>query len=123
MARKETGFFRAMFNSLTGTGETVRRSRDFWGNTRTVVRNYDTGVTKEYTHRKGWFSDSTDVTVTRDHREVGHGRIRNSGFFVRRTTHEYTGECYACNGTGIHRSGNKCRKCNGTGVFRKTYQH
>ena len=121
MARKETGFLKALYNSFTGTGVTVRRRRDFWGNVRTEVRNYDTGITKEYTHRKGFFSDNTDVRVTRNNKEVGRGRIRNSSFIIDRTTHEYTGECYACKGTGIHRSGNPCRRCNGTGVYHRTY--
>lgn len=161
MSRRETGLFGRIYNALTGTGVTVTRTTDFWGNPRTVVHNYNTGTTKEYTHRKGFFSNRTDVRVKRQGREIGRGAVRrsftgkrtldieytegrvrrhvgefNQGFFGNKTQHtyyegqgsvagvrkghrslifnrytqEYTGVCFRCNGTGIHRSGQTCRK-------------
>ncbi len=112
-----------MFNAITGTGETVRKTRDFWGNTRTVVHNYNTGTTREYTHKKGFFSDRTEVRVKRDGETIGNGRIKKNNWGFNRTTHEYTGECFACDGSGTHRSGKPCRRCGGTGVYRKKYEH
>lgn len=76
MGRKETGFFRSLYNAVTGTGETVRHTTDFWGNRRTVVHDYDTGTRKTYTHKKGVFSDRTDVRVERHGKTVGKGSIK-----------------------------------------------
>ena len=82
MARKETGLFESMFNAITGTGTTIRRTTDFWGNKKTVVHNYDSGTTKEYTHGQGFFGNRTDVKVKRHGRVVGKGNIKK-GFFSR----------------------------------------
>lgn len=170
MARKETGFFQSIYNYVTGTGETVRKTTDFWGNKRTVVHNYDTGTTSTYTRGQGFFGNQTDVRIERNGKAVATGRIgkniwgescktmkyangkvrksvhkRKCGFFGNRDktvhydaygnvvgrakgkhglifntyTREYEGVYFACNGTGIHRSGNDCRKCGGSGVYRK----
>ena len=73
--RRETGFFQSLFNAITGSGTTIRRTTDFWGHPRTVVHNYDTGATKEYTHNKGLFGTRTDVKVYRDGKRVGKGNI------------------------------------------------
>ena len=48
--RRETGLLEGLFNALTGTGTTVRRTTDFWGNKKTIVHNHKTGTTKEYLH-------------------------------------------------------------------------
>ena len=74
--RRETGFFESLFNAITRSGTTVRRTTDFWGNPKTVVHNYDTGTTKEYTHNKGLFGDRTDVKVYRNGSRVGEGSIK-----------------------------------------------
>jgi len=76
--RRETGFFESLFNAITRSGTTVRRTTDFWGNPRTVVHNYDTGTTKEYTHNQGLFGDRTDVKVYRNGSRVGKGSIKRS---------------------------------------------
>lgn len=76
MGRKETGFFGRIINAMTGTGTTITRTRDFWGNKKTIVHNYDTGTTKEYTHNQGFFSNRTDVKVSRNGREVARGNIK-----------------------------------------------
>lgn len=174
MARKSTGLFQSLINAITGTGETITRTTDFWGNKKTIVHNHRTGTTKEYTHKRGLFSDRTDVKVSRKGNVIGEGsikkdffgraeetlkfksgRVRKSvkkmdrGFFGNKDetvqydanghvvgrkqghrsllfntyTDEYTGECFACNGTGIHSSGNVCRKCDGSGVYRKKRKH
>ena len=122
MARKETSFLGSIFNALTGTGETVRKTTDFWGNRRTIVHNHSTGTTREYTRKKGFFSDYTEVKVKRNGERIASGRIKKKDYLLfERVKHEYEGKCFCCNGTGVHRSGNTCRKCGGTGVFRKTY--
>lgn len=171
MARKETGFLQSLINRITGTGVTVRKTTDFWGNKRTIVRNYNTGTTKTVTHGQGFFGNKTDVRIERDGKTVLKGRIgknflgekcktmeyaegrmrksvhkSNCGFFGNKdeTVHydacgrvvgrgrgrhgllldtykrEYEGTCFACNGTGVFRSGKTCRKCGGTGIFRKS---
>ena len=74
--RRETGLLGRLFNYLTQSGTTVTRTRDFWGNKKTVVHNYDTGTTKEYKHGQGFFGDRTDVKVYRDGRRVGKGSIK-----------------------------------------------
>ena len=76
MGRRETGLLERLFNYMTGTGTTVTRTSDFWGNKKTIVHNYDTGTTKEYTHHQGFFSDHTDVKVLRDGEEVARGNIK-----------------------------------------------
>ena len=75
MARKETGFLQSLFNSITGTGVTVRKTTDFWGNKRTVIRDYDRGTTKTYTRGQGLFGTRTDVRVERDGKTVLKGHI------------------------------------------------
>lgn len=74
--RKETGLIGRVFNALTHSGTTITRTTDFWGHPRTIVHNYDTGTTKEYTHNKGFFGDRTDVKVFRNGRKVGKGNIK-----------------------------------------------
>ena len=76
MARKETGLLGRIINHMTGTGTTITRTRDFWGNLRTTVHNYDTGTTKTYTHNQGFFGGRTDVKVERGGREVARGTIK-----------------------------------------------
>ena len=76
MGRKETGLFGRIFNCLTGTGTTITRTTDFWGNKKTIVHNYDTGTTKEYTHGRGFFGNRTDVKVSRNGRTIANGHIK-----------------------------------------------
>lgn len=76
--RRETGFLESLFNAITQSGTTIRRTRDFWGNRKTIVHNYDTGTTKEYTHNQGLFGDRTDVKVYRNGSRVGQGNIKRS---------------------------------------------
>ena len=76
MGRRETGFFEDLFNALTGTGTSVKRTTDFWGNKKTIVHNYNTGTTKEYTHNQGFFGNRTDVKVKRNGEEVSRGHIK-----------------------------------------------
>ena len=78
MGRRETGFFEDLFNALTGTGTSVKRTTDFWGNKKTIVHNYSTGITKEYTRNQGFFGDRTDVKVTRNGEEVSRGHIKRN---------------------------------------------
>lgn len=76
MGRRETGFFEDLFNCLCGTGTSVKRTTDFWGNKKTIVHNYGTGTTKEYTHNQGFFGNRTDVKVKRNGNVVGRGHIK-----------------------------------------------
>ena len=36
MGRRETGLLERLFNYMTGTGTTVTRTSDFWGNKKTM---------------------------------------------------------------------------------------
>ena len=78
MGRRETGLFGRIFNALTGTGTTVTRTTDFWGNKKTIVHNYDTGTTKEYTHNQGFWGNRTDVKVKRNGKEIRSGHIKKN---------------------------------------------
>lgn len=120
MGRKETGLFGRIFNCLTGTGTTVTRKKDFWGNKKTIVHNYDTGTRKEYVHRRGFFSDSDQSTYyDRRGRQTGQRNRRHTLFSG--TYSEYTGTCFRCDGSGIFApTGQPCRRCGGSGVYRKS---
>lgn len=74
--RKGTGILGRLFNAITGTGTTITRKKDFWGNKKTIVHNYDTGTTKEYTHDKGFFGNRTDVNVYHDGKQIAKGHIK-----------------------------------------------
>ena len=78
MGRRETGFFEDLFNCLCGTGTSVKRTTDFWGNKKTIVHNYGTGTTKEYTHNQGFFGNRTDVKIKRNGEEVSRGHIKRN---------------------------------------------
>ena len=118
MGRKETGLFGRIFNCLTGTGTTVTRKKDFWGRTRTVVHNYDTGTTREYTHKPGFFGSRTDKDVSRHGRHVGSGYTRRNFWG---SYSEYSGTCFRCDGSGIFApTGQPCRRCGGSGIYRKS---
>ena len=97
-------------------GTTVKHTTDFWGNKKTIVHNRSTGVKKEYTRKRSLFGDYTDVRIKHSNGYESRGRARTN-FWGERV---YEGECFACNGTGRHRSGNTCRKCGGSGVYRRT---
>lgn len=90
MGRKETGFLRSMFNALTGTGVTVRRTTDFWGNRKTIVHDYNSGTRKEYSHDRGLFSNRTDVRIKRHGKQIGKGSIKTDIFGNSRETLEYS---------------------------------
>lgn len=74
--RRETGFFESLFNAITRTGTTITRTNDFFGRRKTIVRNYDTGITKEYSHDRGFFGNRTDVKVFRGSRLVADGNVK-----------------------------------------------
>lgn len=117
MRRKTTGTLERIFNALTGTGTTVTRTRDFWGRKKTVVHDYGTGTTKEYTHGCGFWGNQTKVKVREGGALTGTGTLRDHG---RHGTFE--GTCFRCNGTGIFaRTGKTCRKCGGTGRYHKSF--
>ena len=77
MGRKETGLFGRIFNCLTGTGTTVTRKKDFWGNKKTIVHNYDTGTTKEYTHGQGFLGNRCEYC-----RKVLNGTVKDEQYFI-----------------------------------------
>ena len=74
--RRETGFFGSIFNAITHTGTTITRTTGFFGGRKTIVRNYDTGITKEYSHDKGFFGNRTDVKVYRRGKLVATGDVK-----------------------------------------------
>lgn len=138
MGRRETGLFERIFNALTGTGTTVTRTTDFWGNKKTIVHNYNTGTTKEYKHNQGFFGNRTDVKVKRNGEKIGHGHIKknfwghdietmhwdsgkvrksvkkmNTGFLGNRDKSTY----YDASGNNIG------ERCGRKGVFFNTYSH
>lgn len=76
--RRETGFFESLFNAITHSGTTITRTRGFFGGRKTIVHNYDTGVTKEYTHDQGLFGDRTDVKVFRGSKHVASGNVKQN---------------------------------------------
>ena len=76
--RRTTGLFQSLFNAITHSGTTIKRTTDFWGHQKTVVHNYDTGTTKEYIHNKGFLGDRTDVKVYQNGSRVGKGNIKHS---------------------------------------------
>ena len=78
MGRRETGILEDLFYALTGTGTSVTRTTDFWGNKKTIVHNHRTGTTKEYTHNQGWLGNRTDVKVKRNGKEVSRGHIKRN---------------------------------------------
>lgn len=73
--RKETSLLGALFNAITQSGTTVTRTKDFWGNPRTIVKNYDTGTTKEYRHNAGFWGNKTKVIVCKNGEKIAHGQI------------------------------------------------
>ena len=118
MGRRESGFIEDFFNSLFGTGTSVKRTTDFWGNKKTIVHNYKTGTTKEYTHNQGFWGNRTDVKVKHNGDEIGRGHIRKN--FLWGYSREYTGKCFRCDGTGIYQpTGKTCRRCGGSGIYSK----
>lgn len=120
MGRRETGFIEDFFNCLFGTGTSVKRTTDFWGNPKTIVHNYKTGTIKEYTHNQGFFDNHDQTTHYDDNGcEVGE-RNGKRGLIFNTYSSEYTGKCFRCDGTGIYQpTGKTCRKCGGTGIFCK----
>lgn len=74
--RRETGFFESLINAITHTGTTITRTNDIFGRRKTIVRNYDTGITKEYSHDRGFFGNRTDVKVFRGSRLVADGNVK-----------------------------------------------
>ena len=74
--RQETGLFERLFNAITHSGTTITRTTGFFGGRKTIVRNYDTGITKEYSHDRGFLGNRTDVKV---YRRVGRHRRREKG--------------------------------------------
>lgn len=74
--RQETGFLQGLFNAITHSGTTITRTRGFFGGRKTIVRNYDTGITKEYSHDRGFFGNRTDVKVFRGSRLVADGNVK-----------------------------------------------
>lgn len=80
MGRKTTSFLGAVINSITGTGTTITRKKDFWGKSKTVVKNYDTGKTKEYTHGTGFLGNTTKVKVKKNDIVIQEGKIKKNFF-------------------------------------------
>ena len=37
---RDGNVFKSLFHAITGTGTTIRRTTDFWGNKKTVVHNF-----------------------------------------------------------------------------------
>lgn len=117
MRRKTTSIWGMAFHALTGSGTTVRRTRDFRGRKKTIVHNHSTGVTKEYTHGCGFWGNRADVKVRKSGAQVATGTLHQNG---RHGTYE--GTCYRCNGTGTFaKTGEPCRRCGGTGRYRKSF--
>lgn len=73
MARRETGLIGRLFNALTESGTTITRTGGFLGPKKTIVKNYDTGVTKVYAHgAKG----RAAVEVFRNDSKIAEGNIQ-----------------------------------------------
>lgn len=89
MARKETSLIGVIFNALTGTGTSIRRTRTLLGDRKTIVHDHKSGTTKEYTHKQGLIRDWTEVKVRRNGKVVGKGRIKKRLLSGPRETIDY----------------------------------
>lgn len=116
---RDTGFFQAMFNAVTGTGCTIHHTKDIWGHPKTTVKDYDRGCRTERVHHKGFFGNR-DTYERRDLNGDWRGDFSGrTGIFSGHHSGDYEGVCFACNGTGVFRNGQPCRRCGGTGVWHK----
>lgn len=115
MAGKETGFLRGLYNYLTDTGVSVRRTTDFLGRPVTKVTNYDTGVKRVHTHNAG-FLGIKDKMIERDRHGQTIGTYEGKRHWLTGSySGRYEGVCFSCDGSGRVRL--KCRKCDGSGTY------
>ncbi len=78
--RRSSGLFETLVKSVFQTGTTVRRSQDWLGRSTTVVKHYDTGKTKTYTHGTGLFGDVTRSVTKTNHVVTERGKVKKTPF-------------------------------------------
>jgi DnaJ-class molecular chaperone len=126
-----------IFESLFGSGPTVRYKKNIWGQSQKVVEYKDSGKKKTYTHGSGLFGDVTKVKTEKHGDTIENGYIKKNlyggttehlertdgtrisrryspGLFRNRVTTQIDGKCFKCDGTGSKTL--DCKICCGSGT-------